>query len=55
MHTIEHIQAAWKALPRSAKRKVWNAFTQSIDSGDQGYDPFYLVLWPMWQTGADPI
>ena len=55
MQTIEQVQAAWDALDRQAKLEAWDAFTRSIDYGDQGYDPYYLVLWPMYQIGSSPF
>lgn len=44
MQTIEQVQAAWAALDRQAKLEAWDEFTRSIDYGDQGFDPYYLVL-----------
>lgn len=54
MQTIEQVQAAWASLTDQAKIEAWDEFTRSIDYGDQGYDPYYLVLWPMWEAGVDP-
>ena len=55
MQTIEQVQAAWAALDRRAQIEAWDAFTRSIDYGDQGHDPFYLVLQPMWDAGTFPF
>lgn len=55
MQTIEQVQAAWAALDRQAQIEAWDAFTRSIDYGDQGHDPFYLVLQPMWDAGTFPF
>ena len=55
MQTIEQVQAAWAALDRQAQLEAWDGFTRSIDYGDQGHDPYYLVLWPMWEMGCSPF
>lgn len=55
MQTIEQAQAAWDALDRQGQIEAWDAFTRSIDYGDQGYDPYYLVLWPMYEAGSSPF
>jgi hypothetical protein len=55
MQSIDQVQAAWAALDRQAQLEAWDAFTRSIDYGDQGFDPFYLVLWPMWEMGSSPF
>ncbi len=55
MQTIEQIQAAWNAMDRQAQLESWDEFTRSIDYGDQGYHPFYSILFPMWARGEEPI
>lgn len=55
MQTVQHVQTAWAALDRQSKIEAWADFTRSVDYGDQGYDPFYLVLWPLFEAGSSPF
>ena len=60
MNTLEfqgewaQLKAEWAALPRPAKRKAWDGYTEALDCGDAGYQHFHPVLWTLWELGEPP-
>ena len=55
MQTIEQVQTAWAALDRQAKLEAWDQFSRDLDYGQAGWNPYYLVLMPMWERGEQPV
>ncbi len=55
MQTIDQVQAAWDAMDRQGQLEAWDSFTRAIDYGEQGYHPFYLILWSQWVKGDEPF
>ena len=54
MQTIEQVQAAWAALDTQGQMEAWSEFTRDLDYGQAGWNPFYLILMPMWEQGKAP-
>ena len=55
MQTINQVQAAWDAMDRQGQLEAWDSFTRAIDYGEQGYHPYYLILWSLWVKGDEPF